>query len=347
VLKIVTYNNQNFKAIQSESLISFDQGSPIVLMPEITSKEFKEAKLNSLQESYNEWLKTCKKRIAFKTWLLIPYAKQLQSEIKKIYDAYDRFKSPFYTPEFRELVKDANSLGLGDDKILSFVNTLYHLRYVSYKTCEELFFVMYENVSRLFQFRTFTLTSNFFSEIVITEPWQQEQMEKTFVLNRETGKGEFGSLCFFSNDFRWPSKLEGDVDYLVDSNWIPVEWKSCKTRIRNMRLGATDSWADSQTYKKIMLDAALRNSSIKKEVNPKTIAENAPDVTRVFGSIELFIHSIRLDIQNVIRKRMMFVYVSDEHTIININPDSVEPYGVTSEGRFLFTIVPNNRLNMK
>jgi tRNA-guanine transglycosylase len=96
VLKIVTYNNQNFKAIQSESLISFDPGSPIVLMPEITSKEFKEAKLNSLQESYNEWLKMCKKRIAFKTWLLIPYAKQLQSEIKKIYDAYDRFKSPAF-----------------------------------------------------------------------------------------------------------------------------------------------------------------------------------------------------------------------------------------------------------
>lgn len=346
--KTVTYNHQKFKVFESETHgLLFNPMSPICFMPPITHYEIKAAKYDCLEEAYQKYNLNAKRKIGFKTWSQTSEARSLRRELNEFYKNYEKFHSPFYTPEFRELIADAKTNGIQEMTLVKFVSTLTKLRYVSYQAAEDLFLEIYEDVTKLRDFQCVTLDDYKFFELKIEKRWQQKLLEKTYLLNRETGKGEFGSLTVFSNDFCWPSMLGGDVDYKVNDEWISVEWKSCKTRNANMRLGSVEAWSDSATYKKIISDETLRISSIKKEVNPRTVNENILDITRVFGSIDCFLRSLTTDVQNIIQKRLLFVYVLEESTILNVNPENVVPYGVTPEGRFLFTIVPNKRLNVK
>jgi hypothetical protein len=251
------------------------------------------------------------------------------------------FKNPLECKACFDVVFFALQEGVSEEVCDLFVEQLVSLRSVSEEAADIFFSYFMEDPLRLRDYGlvAFPKDGETIPAIEVWQPWLQELMNHRLFSPRNTGRGELGACAVFRQNVKLLAFDElGDIQV----NGCNVEIKSIATRKKHIRLGSEISWADSPLHARLAENNHLKRSSLMKHVSRGNVESEQDWIEKEFESVEKFVELAEADLRKVLaRYGRMFVYIEDEHVFEEIKLDAVYFNGVTSEGRWKFTIVPN------
>ena len=254
------------------------------------------------------------------------------------------FKSAFECPAFEELLAEARAFGTSEATLRRFVETVRELRKTSLEAAQVFLEPFWAQPELLREFQLILITDWAEPGRVFTIPPPFRQlMKRSLHDKRQTGKGELGLVTLFQNRAEWLSTPPGDWRLFSEAQpeGVTVEIKSLATRSQHIRFGSGLAWSDSHTHC-ILAHSLLRNSALMKGITHGDVEKHALELCTVFGSLSDFKESMRQDVLRVAQESdKLFAYIESEEVIIDVQPDMIHPYGITPEGRWKATIIPN------
>jgi len=250
------------------------------------------------------------------------------------------FKNPLECKVCLDVILFGLQNGVSEEVCDLFVEQLVSLRRVSEEAADVFFSYFMEVPNRLHDYGlvSFPKKGEAIPAIHVWQSWLQELMNHRLFSPRMTGRGELGALALFRQNVHLLSSDEiGDIK-IDDCN---IEIKSIASRKSHIRLGSEITWADSSLYRHLAT-TSLSKSGLMKQVSRNIVEDQQDWIEKEFTSVENFIQRAEADLKIVLaRYDRIFVYIEDENVFEEIKSDDVYFYGVSSEGRWKFSIVPN------
>ena len=374
-LSLIPFKGKNYVLEVSgydENIRMFDVQAPFSLMPEYTPEERSKRRdeNNLLIEAIlsRQWAREKKvQSVSKKQWSNFQKTKKYRGttskptfEFKnkiewdkahreKAREKVERANPPYTSGDFKNPLECKVCLdvilfglqnGVSEEVCDLFVEQLVSLRKVSEEAADVFFSYFMEVPSRLHDYGlvSFPKKGEAIPSIHVWQPWLQELMNHRLFSPRMTGRGELGALALFRQNIEL---LTFDEPGDIRIEGCNVEIKSIASRKSHIRLGSEITWANASTYR-FLSTTKLVSSVLMKHIGRSGVESEVDEIKSNFGSVDDFIKSMNSDLVAVLKRYdRMFVYIEDEHVFEEIVPENTHFYGISSEGRWKFTIVPN------
>lgn len=258
--------------------------------------------------------------------------------------AIDDFKSPLENKVVQDVVFIAyNQFKVPEEILDMFLKRLSSLRKSSKEAADVFFMPFAKDPSMLQDFALVQAPKKNVHFPSIQVSHIKDLMKERIFSPRNTGKGELGAFALFAGELELLTTAEKG-DFAVNRGTPEeciVEVKSIDTRSRSLRLGAEITWAESNLFKWLMT-TPLKNTELKKFVTKGNLAKNVQLLKASGMTVEQFIEKANEDLHAVLSKyEKLFVYIEDEEVFEEVLPQNTHFFGISTEGRWKFTIGPN------
>lgn len=375
----ITFRGQKYAFHESSSVLEhFSQNAPFDLMPLYTPEERAKRKqdINEQIESRMsyDWAqeKEMRKRELelYKSTLTSKQAKETKKRVYKIANkeewkkawrettrkiveiglpqiSVDDFKNPLENVVFQQVIFKAFNAGVEEETLDLFVSRCISLRKSSKEASDMFFSYFAHDASRLKHFALFDSPQKNvkMNPIVLSESWMIDLMNERLFSPRNTGRGELGAFALFKGNIDFISFDErGDfLAYENDENKCAIEVKSIQNRKMSIRLGSETTWPESKLFEMLM-KTSLRNSALSKFVSRNLLEKHEQQIKDELNmSINQFLDFANEELRNILRKYdKICVFVENENAFEEVDIENTHFYGISSEGRWKFTLAPNN-----